>query len=141
MRGLWFGLSLLASPVFADAPCALNGTEPVAVHEAAKADFLAGRFEAFFQAATPLVQDRDAKFDEVMGPLARLIPDGFAECSTVMQRRDTGGLVQEVSLFKLKPPGSGHLSLLLTSAPVEGEQKIAFFRYNDQISQVLEAVR
>lgn len=133
---------VLAGPVRAQEPaCALNGVEPVPVMEKAKAAFLHGRYREFYQVATPYVPDAHKKYPELMGPLAELFPDGFPNCSTVLQRRDAGGMVQEVTMFGLEPPKTGMLSIILTSVPFKDDPEIISFVFNTAIGPVLDELR
>lgn len=124
----------------APSPCALNGAAPVPALEAAKAHFLKGEFAQFYRVATPLVPDAEDRYAEVIGKLPELFSGGFSSCSTVLQRRDQGGMVQEVTLFTVRPPNSGMMSLLLTSAPIDGEETVIFMNFSSQMSRVLEQV-
>ena len=132
----WAGQGLAQTP-----PCALNGLAPLAVQDEAKAAFLAGRYEAFYRLATPLVPEAKERYGAVIGKLPVLLPAGFADCSTILRRQDPGGMTQEISLFRLKPPGTGVLALLLVTAPVGGADQIIFFSFNEKITQVLEDLR
>ena len=132
----WAGQGLAQTP-----PCALNGLAPLALQDEAKAAFLAGRYEAFYRLATPLVPDAQRGYGTVIGKLPVLLPSGFADCSTILRRQDQGGLTQEISLFRLKPPGTGVLALLLVTAAVGGKEQVIFFSFNEKITQVLEELR
>lgn len=132
----------LAAPALAEEPpCALNGVEPVPVMEQAKAAFLAGEYRRFYKVATPYVPDARKKYPELMGPLAELFPDGFPRCSTVLQRRDAGGMVQEITMFAIEPPNTGMVSILLTSVPFKDEPEIISFVFNTAFSPVLNELR
>ena len=122
----------------AEPACALNGVPPVPVLEAAKAHFLRGEYAQFYRIATPFVSDAEARYGEVMGQLPVLFQGGFTDCSTVLQRREAGGMVQEMTLFAVRPPGHGIMSLLLTSAPLGGEEKVIFMTFSSQMSSVME---
>ena len=52
--------------------------------------------------------------------------------------REAGGMVQEMTLFAVRPPGRGMMSLLLTSAPLGGEEKVIFMTFSSQMSSVME---
>ena len=121
-------------------PCALNGLAPAPVQDEIKSAFLAGQYETFYRLSTPLISDASERYAEIIGPLPTLVPTGFADCSTILRRRDEGGMTQEVSLFSLKPPGSGVIALLLVTAPVAGKEQVIFFSYNDKVTQVLSAL-
>ncbi len=131
-----------AGPAAADAPppCALNGIAPVPVLETAKAHFLKGEYPQFYRATTPFVADAEERYGDVMGKLPVLFHGGFSTCSTILQRRDAGGMVQEMTLFTVKPPGSGMMSLLLTSAPIGDEDMVIFMTFSSKMSRVLEEI-
>ncbi len=151
-RGLVITASLLLAAAFMGAqvgaaaaadpapPCALNGVAPVPTLETAKAHFLKGEYPEFYRATTPFVADAEARYGDVMGKLPVLFHGGFSACATILQRRDAGGMVQEMTLFSVKPPGSGMMSLLLTSVPIEGEDMVIYMTFSSQMSRVLEEV-
>ncbi len=127
-----------ADPAATATPCALNGVQPVPVLETAKAHFLRGEYPQFFRVSTPFVIDAEARYAGVMGKLPVLFKDGFADCTTVLQRRDAGGMVQEMTLFTVRPPASGMMSLLLTSAPIGGKEMVIFMTFNSQMTNILQ---
>ena len=103
LTGMLVGAQVL--PATATEPaCALNGVQPVPVLETAKAHFLRGEYAQFYRIATPFVSDAEARYGEVMGQLPVLFQGGFTDCSTVLQRREVGGMVQEMTLFAVRPP-------------------------------------
>lgn len=122
-------------------PCKLNGVQPVPVLETAKAAFLAGKYHEFYRVATPYVPDARAKYPELMGPLAELFPDGFPRCATVLQRRDAGGMVQEITMFGMEPPRTGMVSIILTAVPFNDEPEIISFVFNSAIGPVLDELK
>lgn len=141
MKRLILCLSLLATPGLAREPvCTMNGAASLSVPGQAKAVFLAGRYDDFHENAASLATNREGRMTQMMGPLQNLFPKGFDGCEVVMQRRDICGLVQEVSLFKVPEPRSGYLSLLLTMARLDGQRRLGYVSYNDQIAQVLEGI-
>lgn len=135
--GAQVGAAAAADPA---PPCALNGVAPVPEIETAKAHFLKGEYPQFYRVATPFVADAEARYGDVMGKLPVLFHGGFSACSTILQRRDPGGMVQEMTLFTVKPPGSGMMSLLLTSAPVDGEDRVIYMTFSSLMSRVLEEI-
>lgn len=131
-----------AQPARAQTPaCKLNGVQPVPVLETAKAAFLAGKYQEFYRVATPYVPEARAKYPELMGPLIALFPDGFPRCATVLQRRDAGGMVQEVTMFEVTPPQTGMVSMILTAVPFNDEAEIISFVFNSAIGPVLDELR
>ena len=107
------------------APCTLNGVEPLPVLEAAKAALLKGKYHEFYRLATPYVPDARSQYPALMGRLAELFPNGFPRCSTVLQRRDVGGMVQEITMFAIEPPDTGMISIILTAVPFDDEEEDA----------------
>lgn len=122
-------------------PCALNGVEPVPVIEQAKAAFLRGDYREFYRAVTPYVPDAREQFPTLMGPVAMLFPDGFLHCSTILQRRDAGGMVQEITMFQVPAPETGAVSIILTTAPFKDEPEVIAFVFNSAIGPVLDELR
>ncbi len=136
------GLLGLAGPALAEtAPCALNGVEPLPVLEAAKAAFLKGKYHEFYRLATPYVPDARSQYPALMGRLAELFPNGFPRCSTVLQRRDVGGMVQEITMFAIEPPDTGMISIILTAVPFNDEPEIVAFVFNSAIGPVLDELK
>ena len=43
-----------------------------------------------------------------------------------------------MTLFAVRPPGRGMMTLLLTSAPLGGEEKVIFMTFSSQMSSVME---
>ena len=129
----------LAAPVMAaKPPCALNGVQPVPVLETAKAHFLKGEYPEFCRIATPFLSDAEARYRELFQQMAELFKGGFTDCSTVLQRREAGGMVQELTLFSIRPPGRGVMSLLMTTAPLKEGEKVVFMSFNTQLARVME---
>jgi hypothetical protein len=127
--------------VWAQEPiCSMEAAEAVPVFETAKALFRKGDYLAFYNLSTPLVLERDAKFDTLMGGIAQAVPDGFEGCATVLQRRDDGGMVQEVSLFLL-PEKRGTIGLYMMAAPLSGDMRVIVYSYSTDIGEVLSSVR
>lgn len=134
-------LALAVTPVFAEEPvCEMRGAVAVPVLEAAKRAFLDTDFERFLDLGTALMQD---KRDVLEGPLVRLkmiAPGGFESCQTIVQRRDAGGLVQEVTTFNIAGQ-SFPMSLYLQAAPIRGEWRITSLTFNSVLSSVLDELR
>ncbi len=118
----------------------MENATPVPALEAAKTLFGTGDYRGFFNASTPLLADRDAQFETMMGGVVKAVPSGFSGCATVLQRRDAGGMVQEVSLF-LVADGGGTIALYTMSAPLSGEMKTLLFTFSSDIGAILSAVR
>ncbi len=137
---------LLAATIFGarvsaqEAACSMENATPEPALEAAKTLFGKGDYRGFFNASTPFLTNRDAQFDTMMGGVVKAVPSGFSGCATVLQRRDAGGMIQEVSLF-LVADGGGTIALYTMSAPLSGEMKTLLFTFSSDISAVLSAVR
>ena len=76
-----------------------------------------------------------------MGRLAELFPNGFPRCSTVLQRRDVGGMVQEITMFAIESPDTGMISIILTAVPFNDEPEIVAFVFNSAIGPVLDELK
>lgn len=133
-------LSCLATQACAQTAPACDFTGPTVFPEmeATKAAFLAGDFDKFLALSTADMPN--APDASVMKSLVDLVPDGFASCTTIVQREDVGGFVQEVSLFEL-PDGQGPISLYIRSALVDGQRRILQFTFNSTMSTVLDELR
>ena len=139
-RALTLSILLAGQPLAAqDLVCDGALAEPVPAFELVKDHFLHGRYPEFFAAATPYVDNRDAMYDQLIGPLAKLMPDGFAGCATAVQRREAPGMVQEITLFDV--PGTGPLSLYLVGLLFRGEVSVMLFTYNSDVEAALENLR
>ncbi|WP_322865157.1 hypothetical protein U5922_002470 [Aquicoccus sp. G2-2] len=137
MKLLIAALALVAAgPALADPVCEMRGAEPLPVFETAKAAFLKGDFSAFLGSATVLMRGERAALEAPLAKLADLVPSGFDSCQTILQRRDIGGLVQEVTTFDI-PGKSFPISLYLQAAPVKGAMGITSLSYNSKLDTVL----
>jgi hypothetical protein len=115
--------------------CAFTGPTVFPELETAKAAFLAGDYAGFVALAGVMMPNVDG--GALMAGITEAVPDGFATCTTVIQREDVGGFVQEVSLYQL-PEGQGPISLYLQSALVDGKRVILQFTFDSALSAVLE---
>lgn len=134
----------LAGTALANAPCSLQGLEPIPVMETAKAHFLNGSYEKFSDALQPVITLDQEKFSNIFGPIANAAPNGFDTCSTVLRRVDDGGLVQELVLFTgLNRSGRKDqiFSLYLVAAPLENEPRLVLFSMKETIGGALEEVK
>jgi hypothetical protein len=121
-----------------DLACAFTGPTIFPELEAVEAAFLTGDYAGF----AALIRASIPSLDEaaITSGVAQAVPGGFESCTTVIQREDVGGLVQEVTLFEL-PDGKGTISLYLQSALVKGERKITQFSFDGTLTAVLEKLR
>ena len=131
----------LSAPAMAQEPvCAMADAVPVPELEPAKQAFLTGEFDDFLTLATPLMKSSRESLEEPIARMKEHFPDGFESCQTILQRRDAGGFVQEISTFDF--PGSDFpMSLILQAAPVRGELGIVSFTFNTKIGGVLGELR
>lgn len=121
----------------AQSVCEMRDADAVPLLEEAKKMFRDGDFLSFANfigsSMGPGAQALVAPLDR----LATLVPDGFESCQVVLQRRDIGGLVQEVSTFNV-PDKDFPVSLYLLAMPVRGEMVIGQINFNTAIGPVLE---
>lgn len=137
MRLTALALAVLAGPAFAQEPCPPAGGQAFAVLEAAKSEFLTGDYAAFHGRLARFIRGTD--FQQLFNPLIVAAPQGFPSCTTVLQRVETGGMVQEVILFELSD--GFPLGLYLLAAPVRGELSFLSFKYSTSIGDVMDELR
>ncbi|MEO0389442.1 MAG: hypothetical protein AAF218_00735 [Pseudomonadota bacterium] len=130
----------LPAPLFAQSVCAMGGAPVEPAFETAKSAFLSGNFDAFARATTVLMPKGPAAFGDSMQRLKELFPEGFEGCQTVAQRRDAGGMVQEVTTFNIAG-ALGPMSLYLLAAPLRGEMKISYVYFNTTMNDVFDRLR
>ncbi len=118
--------------------CAFTGPTVFPEMEAAKAAFLAGDYDGFFAQAAAQMPNTDGV--ALMAGITQAVPDGFASCTTVVQREDVGGLVQEITLFQL-PEAKGPISVYVQSALIDGQRVILQFSFDSTLANVLEKLR
>lgn len=139
MKHLSAALVLVASPAFAEPVCEMRGAEPLEIMETAKASFLKGDFQEFSRVATELMGASRKTLEKPIGQLEGLFPNGFEDCQTIVQRRDAGGMVQEVTTFNIKGQDFP-MSLYLLAAPIRGEMKISYLNFNTTMTEVLKSL-
>jgi hypothetical protein len=128
--------AMIASPAIAAPVCEMRDAEPLPLFEAAKAAFLKEDFKAFLDVSTKMMPEKREQLEAPLAKLKQLVPSGFDRCATILQRRDKGGLVQEISTFEM----SGKpfpISLYLQAAPVRGTLQITSLSYNSVLDDVL----
>ncbi len=80
------------------------------------------------------------EYQPLFGQLEAMVPQGFDGCTTIVQRVDTGGMVQEVTIFNM-PNNAGPLSLYMVAAPIDGKLTPLLFNYNSAVDEVLDKMR
>ncbi|NJM84608.1 MAG: hypothetical protein HC844_21190 [Tabrizicola sp.] len=118
--------------------CSFTGPTVFPEMETAKAAFLTGDYQGFFGLAAAQMPNTDGV--ALMAGITEAVPDGFASCTTVVQREDVGGLVQEITLFQL-PEGKGPISVYVQSALIDGQRVILQFSFDTTFANVLEKLR
>jgi hypothetical protein len=133
-------LTCLATGVQAQSEpvCDFTGPTLFPELEEAKAAFLAGDYDGFFALSAAQMPTVDGT--ELMAGITQAVPDGFTGCTTVVQREDAGGFVQEVTVFQL-PDDKGMIGLYLQSALIDGERAILQFTFNSTLDETLEKLR
>ncbi|MBU2983539.1 hypothetical protein KO498_17160 [Lentibacter algarum] len=134
-----FALAVFCSPAFAAPVCEMGGAEPVELLETAKAEFLRGDFQAFKDITTEIMGTASEKLEKPIAQLEGLFPDGFESCQTIVQRRDSGGMVQEVTTFNIKGQDFP-MSVYLLAAPIRGELKVGYLNFNTTMTEVLKSL-
>lgn len=137
LKKLFFAAVLAAGPAVAQSECPPQGGIQVPLFEAAKQDFLKGDYRGFHQKITTVIKNTD--YDKLFNPLIVGAPNGFSTCSTILQRVETGGMVQEVVLYML--PGGTTLGVYLMGGPVDGQMHVLSFQFSTAIGDVLEKLR
>jgi len=137
LRSLLIAATLAAGPALAQSECPPEGGIQVPLLETAKQDFLTGDYRGFHEKITTVIRNTD--YDELFNPLIVSVPDGFSTCSTILQRVETGGMVQEVILYQL--PGGTTLGVYLMAGPVDGRMHVLSFQFSTAIGDVLEKLR
>ena len=110
------------------------------VFEEPKAAFMAGDFQRFGEVTSALFSDGVAAYGGALDQLEKLFPTGFDSCQTVVQRRDLGGMAQEVITFNAKAHAAP-MSLYLLATPIRGEMTITYVNFNTKMIEVLDNLR
>jgi hypothetical protein len=124
----------------AQSVCEMSGAVPVPLFEQAKAAFLREDFDGFADVTTEVMGDNGRALDAPLKQLRGLIPNGFDGCQTIVQRRDVGGMIQEVSTFTLRGQAFP-ISVYLLAIPIRGEMKIGYVGFNTSLVSVLENLK
>lgn len=112
----------------------------VPAFEDAKSAMLEGDFEAFYDAATPYAAKDPAIKSGFLDPLVANFPDGFSNCVTVVQRTETPGYVQEITLFFMDGL-TGPISVYLAAVEVDGVLQPTSVVYNSDMDVVFDELR
>ncbi len=128
-------IGLVGAAVAQEPVCDPSADKTVPVFEEAKSAMLTGDYDRFYRQVTPYVANPDEKRASLIGPLQRLMPNGFEGCATIVHRFEPPGLYQEVVFFDT---GKGPLGLYLSAAMFDGELRIIFFSYSDSPADMLE---
>jgi hypothetical protein len=118
--------------------CSFTGPTIYPEIEAAEAAFLAGDYERFAGLASAGMPQLDSA--ALIAPLQQAVPNGFANCTTILQREDVGGLVQELTVFTA-PEGAGLVVLYTQSALVDGSRRILQFSFDSDLNKMLLLLR
>lgn len=129
-------LSLLSmtSACAQEPSCAFTGQTIFPELESAEAAFLAGDYAGFVTIAGAGMPQLDS--DALIAPLAEAVPDGFTSCTTILQREDVGGLVQELTVFTA-PEGAGIVVLYAQSALLDGSRRVLQFSFDSDLNKML----
>jgi hypothetical protein len=114
--------------------CAFTGPTIFPELELAEAAFLAGDYGRFVSLAAASMPQLDT--EALIAPLSEAVPDGFSSCTTVLQREDVGGLVQELTLFAA-PDGAGLVVMYMQSALIDGSRRILQFSFDSDLNKML----
>lgn len=77
---------------------------------------------------------------EPLGKLTQIVPDGFDSCQVIAQRRDVGGMIQEVSTFSA-PGELQPVSLYLLVMPVRDEMIVGQVNFNTSVGPVIGSLK
>lgn len=118
----------------------MGGSAVVPVFEPLKAAFLAGEFEQFGDLATEKMKSLREDIAPSLRQIKGLFPNGFESCQTIVQRVETGGMVQEVTTFNIQN-NDIPLALYLLAIPTRGEMIVVQFQFHTTLSQVFDELR
>ncbi len=114
--------------------CSFTGQTIFPELEGAEAAFLAGDYTRFISLAGAGMPQLDN--DALIAPLTEAVPNGFTSCTTMLQREDVGGLVQELTVFAA-PEGAGLVVLYMQSALIDGSRRILQFSFDSDLNKML----
>lgn len=135
-----FSLAWAQSAHAQQAVCVLGGAEAIPIFEKAKLAFLRSDFPEFVDIMRASLGNGASALSEPLLKVKDIVPGGFEGCQVIAQRKDIGGLIQEVSTFNIK--GSVQpLSLYLSAMPVRGELIFGQVNFNTAIGPVLDELK
>jgi hypothetical protein len=114
--------------------CTFTGQTIFPEIEGAEAAFLAGDYTRFVGLVGAGMAQADA--DALIAPLIEAVPNGFTSCTTILQREDVGGLVQELTVFTA-PEGAGLVTLYMQSALIDGSRRLLQFSFDSDMNKML----
>jgi hypothetical protein len=142
MKPLQFAAALsllfMTSACAQETGCAFSGQTIFPELEGAEAAFLSGDFARFVALASEGMPQLDR--DALIAPLAEAVPAGFASCTTVLQREDVGGLVQELTLFSAADD-AGFVVLYMQSALIDGNRRVLQFSFDSDLNKMLALLK
>lgn len=123
----------LCAPAMAKGPvCALKDDPGLTELQPLQALVLAGRFGD----VTKALSDRMGGLDpNLLKPIADAYTKPFASCTTLVVRRDIGGLAQEIDVFEAD---GQPLFVYWVSGPFKGAQGVVSFNMNSAFDPILQ---
>lgn len=140
MRSTAIAIGLIAAtfcalPAFADVPvCALAEGTAIPEIEALNALVLAAKFDEVTQALSVRM---GGLAPDLLAGVAAAYPQPFTSCTTLVQRTEIGGLVQEIVVFE----GAQPLFVYWVSGPLSGEIGPLSFNMNSTFGEVLQSLQ
>jgi hypothetical protein len=128
-------LVLSATPSFAAPPCALKDSVEIDTMSKTKSAFASFDSDLML----PLFQENVSKtaIENLFSQVKTVAPDGFDSCQTMLQRLETGGMVQEVSIFVAKGGGPRVFFYALGVPNETGDTRLHVVNFNTDIDEIL----
>lgn len=124
-----------AMPALAEGPvCALAQGTAIPEIEALNALVLAAKFD---EVTAALSVRMGGLAPDLLDALAAAYPQPFTSCTTLVQRGEDGGLVQEIVVFE----GTLPLFVYWVSGPMGGEIGPLSFNMNSNFAEVLQSLQ
>lgn len=127
-------LALLAGQAHA-AGCAPEGGIEIAKIEAMNQMVLDMDFDGFARA---IKDEVGIDIADGVKSVADIFTEGFVSCATIAQRKDLGGMVQNVVMFEAKV---GPLFGYWLATPSGGDYKVVSFSLNTDLDEVMANLR
>lgn len=115
--------------------CPSDGVVAVPVVEALNQKMLKGDFSGF---AAGVSKEIGRDFGDAFDALARIFSQSFDTCSTIAQRIDTGGMIQNVVTFKR---GNDYLFAYWLISREGNRFQILNFNVNTDLVEVMSSLR